>query len=259
MRYPLFHSFVALLGFALIVSVHCDAQFIDPSQSIEMEADTTGADARTGALTFTNISIRQGRLEISAQSAESSALGFDDSKWTFTGAVKIVDPTVELNAQSMLLEFNDGNLTTARLQGAPLRYASRNGDNTDVSARTAQVEFADNRIRTVNLDGQPIEISRFNAQTGKTTSGRAESIGYDATSQDLQLSGSAELNEDGNVITGSRITYNIGEQTVLAAGGEQSDERVHITINPKSGDDDAPEDATTPAQADDTETADPQP
>lgn len=209
------------------------AQLLDSTQAIEMEADSTSADARSGALIFTRISVRQGALKISADTAESSALGFEDSVWSFTGDVNITSPTAQLTARSLILEFSDGQLKTARIQGAPLRYVSSGKDDTAVSAATATVQVGNGLIRTIALAGQPIDISRLNKDTGKTSRGRAEQINYDATTRNLDLTGNAELNENGNMITGNVITYNLGDQTVKASANQQGSDRVHITILPK--------------------------
>lgn len=212
------------------------AQLVNSSLPIEMEADSTGADARTGKVTFTNISIRQGPLSIVADQAESSTLDFNDSTWVFRGNVKLDAPQSSLNASRMTLNFADKRIQRALLTGAPLSYTDKLDNGTRVVAEQADVRFARNSISTVELSGSPIELSRAATDTGKRTEGRANVISYDAASSNLQLSGDAELGEGVNRITGNQITYNLTTRQILAAANELGEGKVHITINPDSGD-----------------------
>ncbi|NNF15362.1 MAG: hypothetical protein HKN70_01385 [Gammaproteobacteria bacterium] len=241
MRLDDHHSYRSVLAISVMWLCLCaNAQIINSNLPIEVEADSTGADARSGTLTFTNIVIRQGNLRISAQQAESSALGFDDSVWTFSGDVVLSSPAAELQARSLVLTFAQRELTAAQLQGSPFRFRSRGADETDVTAATARVGLANNTIATVTMQGQPIAMTRLNPETGQLTSARANAISYDASSKTLELTGDAELNEDGNMITGSQITYSLDGQTVLAAGDEDGGDRVHITIRPRDEDTEPP-------------------
>ncbi len=230
------------LGFCVTAPVSF-AQLVDSSLPIEMEADTTGADARTGKVSFTNISIRQGPLSILANSAESSTLDFDDSTWTFQGNVKLTAPGSELEASRMTLRFVRKRIERATLAGSPLRYTGSAESGTQVVARSANVAFARNAIASVSLEGSPIELSRAASADSKQMQGKANSMTYDASSDNLELTGDAELGEGANLITGNQITYNLTSRQVLAAANELGEGRVHITINPSS-DEESPADVT---------------
>ena len=240
-----------LLVLLVVTLCECNAQLVDSTLPIEVEADATGADARTGKVTFTNIAIRQGPLSIVADSAESSTLGFDDSTWTFQGGVKLSAPDSVLDANRMTLQFVNKRIQRATLTGSPLRYTDSSDAGTKVIARSADVRFSRNAIATVRLAGDPIELSREATGERKRIEGKAQEVSYDASTDNLELTGSAELGEGPNRITGNQITYNLGTRQVLAAANEQGEGRVHITINPSS--DETPPDSESP----DDETGDP--
>ncbi len=219
------------------------AQLVDSSLPIEMEADATGADARTGTVSFTNISIRQGPLSILANSAESSTLDFDDSTWTFQGNVRLSAPGSELEAGRMTLRFVSKRISRATLSGSPLRYTGSAESGTEVVARSANVAFARNSISSVELEGTPIELNRAASDENKRMQGKANSMTYNADTDNLELTGDAELGEGANLITGNQITYNLSTRQVLAAANELGEGRVHITINPSSDDESSPDNA----------------
>ncbi len=227
-------TYVVALLIAVTGSIASEAQLVNSSQPIEMEADSTGADATTGKVTFTNISIRQGPLSIKADHAESSTLGFDDSTWIFRGNVALNAPASTLQASRMTLRFANKQIQQATLTGAPLQYTDNLDNGTRVVAQKAEVKFARNAISTVELEGTPIELSRAATPDSTRTEGKANSISYDAASSTLQLTGNAELGEGVNRITGNQITYNLATRQVLAAANEQGEGKVHITINPTS-------------------------
>ncbi|MFK8030243.1 MAG: LptA/OstA family protein [Gammaproteobacteria bacterium] len=220
--------------FALAPLSH--AQLANSSLPIEMEADSTGADARTGKVTFTNISIKQGALSIVANHAETSTLDFDDSTWVFRGNVKLNAPESALNATRMTLRFANKQIQQAILTGTPLQYTDNQDNGTRVVAEKADLVFSSNAIAKVELTGTPIEMSRAATEDSKRTEGRANSITYDAATNNLSLSGDAELGEGPNRITGNQITYNLQNRQVLAAANEQGDGKVYITINPTADD-----------------------
>ncbi|MEM7083532.1 MAG: LptA/OstA family protein [Pseudomonadota bacterium] len=230
------HIRLVMLLIALFTCAGAQAQFANSSLPIEMEADSTGADANTGKVTFTNIAIRQGPLSIRADRAESSALGFDNSTWTFRGNVTLDAPQSNLSASQMTLRFREKRLESAEFAGSPLRYADKLDSDTRVTARRADVRFTRNAVASVELSGAPIELSRAADEDGQRTEGKADAISYDASTSDLRLTGNAELGEGANRITGNQITYNLISRQVTAAADEQGDRKVHITINPSTGD-----------------------
>jgi lipopolysaccharide transport protein LptA len=62
--------------------------------------------------------------------------------------------------------------------------------------------------------------------------GAAGRIDYDLAAGTVRLSESATLSDGANEITGKTLVYGLRDQRVLANPGEQSAERVRITIQP---------------------------
>jgi lipopolysaccharide transport protein LptA len=64
--------------------------------------------------------------------------------------------------------------------------------------------------------------------------GNAATIQYDFASGTVRLTEDAYLTDGRNDIRGQTLVYSINEQRVLADAGEQGDQRVRITIKPRS-------------------------
>jgi len=225
------------LGFTAITLLICPsaiAQLANTVDKIEVDADSTGADAVSGRLTFTNISIRQGDLSISANFAESSTLDFTNSTWTFRGKVRVQSPGASVDASQLELKFSNKQIRSAQINGAPLRYTANNFSAMQIVGQSANIRFINNAIAKVILSGTPMTISRSD-DSGSRTEGQADMISFDAPTENIELLGNARLGEGGNQITGNRITYNLKSQRVLAAANEQGDGRVRIVIDPSDG------------------------
>ncbi len=68
---------------------------------------------------------------------------------------------------------------------------------------------------------------------GVTVTASAQVITYNASSRILVLSGEAELLQSGNFLKASEITYDLEQQTITAERGEQSDQRVRTSLQPR--------------------------
>ena len=102
----------------------------------------------------------------------------------------------------------------------------------------AQVTFADNQIAT--RDHHRV-AGHLRAEARRTASdiahGRAGRIEYDFTAGSVRLLEDAYLTDGHNDISGQTLVYSIRDQRVLAEASAQGDERVRITINPRSVED----------------------
>lgn len=224
------------LAMSVLLSIACfspvvAAQLVNSTDKIEVDADSTGADAVSGRLTFTNISIRQGAVSISANTAESSSLDFSNSTWTFRGKVRLTSPTASVEASQLELRFANRRIRSAMISGSPLKYIANNNTATQIDGQSADVRFSNSAITTITLTGSPLLISRA-GENGARTEGQANTVNFDAATENLELLGDARLGEGGNQITGNRITYNLKTRRVLAAANEQGDGRVRIVIDP---------------------------
>jgi lipopolysaccharide export system protein LptA len=162
---------------------------------IELEADSSEIDHKNSRLVFHNVRIRQGDMSIRAELAQGSNLEFAQADWVFTGGVQIQSAGTKLDAAE------------------------------------ATLNFLNHRIHRANLEGTPVAFEQTRAQATEPTRGHAGRIEYDFDKQVLRLTGNAWLSEGQNEITGDTITYEIGNQRVIA-GADEHGERVRITIVP---------------------------
>lgn len=171
------------------------------TQPIALDAASSDFDYKNNSLRFREIRLSQGVLRVEAQEALATGLNFDNSQWTFHGAVKITTA--------------DGTLTSDK----------------------ATVNFQDNTLARAVINGSPATFSQQRPGTGagskpRHVHGAAGRIDYDLAAGTVRLSESATLSDGANEIAGRTLVYGLRDQRVLANPGEQSTERVRITIQP---------------------------
>jgi len=96
------------------------------------------------------------------------------------------------------------------------------------------VYLANNEVDRITLTGKPATLQqRPNAQDSDQHA-EADSIEYSATDERVILLGNARIWQTGDEeFRSERIVFNLKDNTVNA-GGNNSQDRVHITIQPKS-------------------------
>ncbi|MFO0454103.1 MAG: lipopolysaccharide transport periplasmic protein LptA, partial [Pseudomonadota bacterium] len=169
---------------------------IQPDRPITLDARSSDFDYRRGTLVFRGVRIAQGPLSVEADGATATGLDFADSRWSFRGNVRI---TVEGGA---------------------------------LASDAADVVFVDNELSTATITGRPATFEQ--KREDGVARGRAERIEYRFDQGTVRLAGSAWLSDGPNEIRGRTLVYSMTDKRVLAAAAEQGDERVRITINPKS-------------------------
>ena len=148
-----------------------------------------------------DVTISQGDIRVQADEARAAGgLNFENSRWTFSGNVRI--------------RAEGGSLTSDR----------------------AVVSFANNLIDRATVTGKPAAFEQARGGTADAARGRAETIIYETAAGTVSLLDSAWLSDGRNEIRGERLIYNIRDQRVQArarpdsAAGEQG--RVRIIIQP---------------------------
>jgi lipopolysaccharide export system protein LptA len=177
------------------------AQAAGPRQSelpINVDATSSDFDYRNNTLLFRDVVITQGAVQVRANEATATGLNFEDSEWVFRGNVRI---TVE---------------------GGSLQ------------SEEARVNFVNNAIAKAIITGSPASFEQKLEDSAEIARGRAGTIQYDVTGATVRLQRDAYLTDGRNDISGETLVYSIRDQRVLANAEEQGDERVHITINPRS-------------------------
>jgi lipopolysaccharide transport protein LptA len=168
---------------------------------ISLDAASSEVDYKTNTVVFKDVVISQGDTKVQADHAHATGLNFDNSRWTFEGNVRI----------------------NAEQQGS-------------LSSDQAVVEFRDNHISKATIEGSPAEFEQKRADSDQMARGHAREIVYDLNDGSIRLSKDAWLSDGHNEISGPLLVYNIREQALQAAAKADTDERVHIKIEPHPSD-----------------------
>jgi lipopolysaccharide export system protein LptA len=169
-------------------------------QAIKYDAASLEVDYKAKQTVLKDIVISQGIRQVRADRARANSLDFDNSRWNFEGNVRI-------NAES------GGNLRSDQ----------------------AVVEFRDKHIAKATVTGKPAEFEQKRAETDQVAHGHADEIVYDVKDGTVRLMGNAWLSNGQNEISGPLLVYNIRDQKLQAATPPGTDQRVRITIEPRSG------------------------
>src|SRR5262245_34419728 len=186
------------LGLLLLTSAVNGAGPRQSGLPINVDAESSDFDYAKNTLLFRKVRVTQGTTSVEADEATATGLNFENSRWVFRHNVKI-------NVES-------GSLTSDE----------------------AAVTFADNQIARALITGSPAAFEQKLENSEDIARGRAGSIEYDFSSDTIRMLQDAYLTDGHNDIRGQTLVYSIREQRVLANASDQGDERVRITINPRS-------------------------
>jgi lipopolysaccharide export system protein LptA len=115
----------------------------------------------------------------------------------FTGDVHVTQGTLDIRADKADLRRSSGEITTAKLTGAPVKMKQQGDDGGWVNASATQID-------------------------------------YDLSSDTIVLTGNASVQQPGKgSITGGRIVYNTRTGQVQS-GGDAGGGRVNMTFEPKN-------------------------
>ncbi|MDT8388048.1 MAG: lipopolysaccharide transport periplasmic protein LptA [Thiogranum sp.] len=92
---------------------------------------------------------------------------------------------------------------------------------------------ADNEIRKVIVDGEPATYRQRPDNKDEDVHARAQRMEYYTEPERIVMLREAQVTQEGNVLRSERIEYDVPRDKVNA-GTDQPDERVHITIQPKT-------------------------
>jgi lipopolysaccharide transport protein LptA len=182
---------------------------------ITVEARSSDFDYKNSVLVFNDVTIVQGPTRITAEKAQASGLDFDDSRWEFSGTVR--------------MSLTDGAL----------------------SSDTARVRFAKGEIQSATVTGAPATFEQ--RRQAELALGRANRIDYDLERGTVELAGNAWLSDGCNEITGATLVYSTGNQRVISKQQVVITIQPHettkaCTSKPASAPAPAPAPASTPKQ-----------
>lgn len=185
---------------------------------ISLDANNMSVESQTNQLHFTDITVAQGPLKIQAPLAEARGpeLDFDNSRWEFSGGVRI--------------DFEGGNLV----------------------ADNAVVTFRAKRIARAEAAGAPAQFEQKLDKYPEPAKGRAGTIDYDVPTGRVVMNRGTWFTYNGNEFRSDSIEYSVREQRLKSGGvapaspeaAPSGSGRIHITIRP---DEESAPTAPTPA------------
>jgi lipopolysaccharide transport protein LptA len=129
-------------------------------------------------LKFGAITITQGQIRITADSAVASGLDFKDSNWEFSGTVRISMPESSLASDTARVRFADGEIASALVTGAPATFVQERKD--------------------------------------ERAEGHANRIDYDMKRGTVEFAGDAWLKDARTELTGDTLVYSTANQRVIS-------------------------------------------
>ena len=168
-----------------------------------------GGEYRRDKVMLNQFVIYQGGspMRLQADHAEASALDFDNSTWTLTGAVRVRLAQGQLAADTATVHFVDGRLSTATVSGAPATFEQL-ASATEHTSASKDLSFGSAR-------------------------GHAQSITYDLAGGEVRFTGDAWLSNGCTELSYDTIVYNLLQNSVAAPGGAVGSGRVQGIIRPK--------------------------
>lgn len=183
-----------LLLFVLLASAAYGQEI---PQAIDLQAKSSTYDRNSGHLVFKGVTISQGEMSVSANSAEATELEFENAAWIFTGNVQI--STVE---------------------------ALISGDK-------AVINFQDHRLVRASISGQPATINWESSDNDEAIFGQASELVYNREAGTLSLTGDAVLRSGISEISGNTLLYDFNAEQVVAGSPDDASQGVRITITPE--------------------------
>lgn len=101
-----------------------------------------------------------------------------------------------------------------------------------ITADRVTVHFVDGEVERIVCDGTPAIYRQQQKANAAPIDARARQIDYHLNDNLVVLTGSARVEQEGSVLEGARITYDI-EREQMQARGDDTDRRIRMVIPPK--------------------------
>ena len=164
---------VALLGACAAAAAQDREQL-----PIQLTASSLNFDSQKGVIEYGAITITQGQIRITADSAVTTGVDFEDNRWQFSGTVRITMPDASLASDTADVKFAGSEIQSATVTGAPATFEQKRKD----------------------------ELAR----------GRANRIDYDLKRGTAEFAGDAWLSDGKTELTGETLTYSTANQQVVS-------------------------------------------
>jgi len=173
------------------------------SLPIDLDADSSEFDRKRNRLVFRGLQIRQGPLRIEADEATATRLDFENTRWEFTGNVRIENTGSTAWADRADILFQEHRIRSAQMTGAPVRF-------------------------------QQISLAKDDSGDITTTKGRANAMEYDVDGGVVSMTDDAWLSDGSNEVSGDRIAYDLNREIIIADADGSG--QVRMKIIPPEGD-----------------------
>ena len=171
------HKLVAAAALAACATVAAGAQ--DREQlPIQLTASSLNFDNQKGVVEYGAVTITQGQIRITADRAVTTGVDFEDSRWQFSGTVRISMPDSSIASDTAEVKFSGGEIQSAAVTGAPATFEQKRKD--------------------------------------ERAQGRANRIDYDLKRSTVELAGDAWLTDGKTEITGETLVYSTANQRVVS-------------------------------------------
>lgn len=110
-----------------------------------------------------------------------------------------------------------------------------------ITADKITIHSINNKMNRIVAKGFPAHFQQIPAEGKKLVVAEGNTIEYLLTKEQLYILERASIKQEGQLMTGERIDYNIKDAVVVAAGdSSDSDQRIHIVIPPQNADETSP-------------------
>ena len=102
-----------------------------PTRNVEQNlADLRAmvASNQKGVVEYGAVTITQGQIRITADRAVTTGVDFEDSKWQFSGTVRITLPDSAIASDEAEVKFSGGEILSAAVTGAPATFEQKRKD-----------------------------------------------------------------------------------------------------------------------------------
>lgn len=108
-----------------------------------------------------------------------------------------------------------------------------------IEADKVTVHFADGKVDRIVCTGQPARYRQQPQPDEKPVTASAQTIDYHTEDALLVLTGAARIEQQGSVLEGEHITYDIAKEQIQARG-DDNNRRIRMVIPPEIRQQDAP-------------------
>ncbi len=200
---PSFAVIAALLA-VCSNSSWCSAAALEEG-AYSWSADVLNSDFRSDTLELAgNVRVSQGAQTVEAQSATARDFRSENSEWTFRDGVQVRTAEATLRANLARARFEQGAMTSARVEGTPAQFEQRASKNNE-------------QVR-----------------------GRATTIEYDLAADVVRLTGEVWFSNGKDEFRGDVVVYHLREERVQINPGGGAPGRVQGVIRPRAANDAQP-------------------